>query len=474
MTGDLDTLLARMPKPAPADQLITRTLERIDDDRHGRVSVHTPAPLTVLVEQWMRELVREQRRMAHAVFGYAAAAVACMLLLGIMVNRQGEPRPLTISRPATNLSSADVGAAEAQVTALHRYLERGVLPPAEAVSTSAIVAYFSPVRATEGAPVALRASSAPMPGAEHKRLVRVTAVGATRPFNEHMPVTMVALVDVADAKHLVLARETLRALTRNFDSDDQLAIVIGGHTPRIVRSIDEVESTVANSGEGALDLAYAAVDNMTAEAKHLIVLTDGACDGLDNAATYMSTARFSMLRLGKWAPQRCQATDLARETRGVYAQADNIDEAVQLFANPLRRSLLPVVRDPQLRLTAHHAVRALGATAQDGELGAGEAMTAFFEVDADDADIVATVDFRGASVSTVVGSNAQDATHLTAAAASIGWALAAQNGESANAHLEAAEELLAMADIPHDARYKELGALLNEIRGALRTTTRVR
>jgi hypothetical protein len=463
----IDRLTKRLPAITPSDDLVARTLERIDDERNGRLATDArDARLTHLVEQWMRDLVQEQRNMAHAALGYFGAAVAMGLVLVMVMHRQTEaPRPLVLTRAQLTAPVPDVGDGGAQLATLRRYLDHGQLPPASTVDASALVAYFEPVPANDDSLVVLRASSAPMPGATDKRLVRVTAVGASRPWSEHVPVSIVAIVDVADEAHLALAREAMRALTHELDADDQVAIVRGGRTPRVVASMDDVTPVIENSGADALALAYAAADNMSAAAKHVVVLTDGACDGFKAADT---STHFSVLRLGRWSPEHCAAPQLARATRGVYAQADNIDEAVQLFANPLRRTMLPVLRDPVLQVAATHPARPLGGSARATELAAGETMTAFFEVDADD-ELVARVDSPSASVATRVAGEGQTATRMSAAAASIGWALTAESAASASAHLEAAAELLSTAEAPSSGRQIELAALLTDVRSAMRT-----
>jgi hypothetical protein len=181
----------------------------------------------------------------------------------------------------------------------------------------------------------------------------------------------------------------------------------------------------------------------------------------------------SILTLGETAVD-AQLAELVRDD--VHADLRELAEVREQFLDPMMRTMLPAARNVDVQLVASRGrVRAL-SEASLPQLGAGQVMTALYEVEGEP-ELTVRIDFQRlesgraelAEVSVAdIPESTSDDSKVAAAAAAFAFALQAARPSEAYAYLDGAETLLAGTRLPAIADERDRRMELSRLVGRAR------
>ncbi len=327
----------------------------------------------------------------------------------------------------TPLSTFSIDVDTAAYANVRRFLSDGQLPPADAVRVEELVNYFryDYPAPTGDAPVSISFDAGACPWNAAHRLVLIGLRGRPVPAAAPPARNLVFLIDVsgsmADADKLPLVQSALRLLTDTLTADDRVAIVVyagasglvlpptsGADRQRIHAAIDRLGAGGSTNGGEGIALAYAtARASFRAGAVNRVILaTDGDFNvGLtsEGALTQLierereSGVFLSVLGVGTGNLQDATMEMLADKGNGNYSYLDSLQEARRVLVKEAGGTLVTVAKDVKIQVEFNprlvHSYRLIGyenrvLQAEDfaddrkdaGELGAGHAVTALYEV----------------------------------------------------------------------------------------------
>jgi Ca-activated chloride channel family protein len=335
-------------------------------------------------------------------------------------------------------------------TLAREYLSRDLLPPAAAVRTEEFVnaqRYDDP--APRRGELTLVAEGAPSPFApgDDWRLLRFAVKGRELAARARRPANLTFVVDVSGSMNrenrLGLVQRSLGLLLDELGPDDRLALVVYGTRGRVVlpptrdreairEAIDGLRPEGSTNAEEGLRLGYEIAGEMyrASATNRVILCSDGVANvGADGPEPILA-------RIGDAARRGIELTtvgfgmgnyndglmeQLADQGDGRYHYVDTLDEARRIFVDELTGTLETIAKDAKAQVEFDPAVverwRLLGYDNREvadrdfrndrvdaGELGAGHAATALYEVrlapDVRAGDRVATLRLRWKSVAT--------------------------------------------------------------------------
>lgn len=325
------------------------------------------------------------------------------------------------------LSTFSIDVDAASYSNMRRYLNRGELPPADAIRTEELINYFSYnyPQPTGKDPVKITTEIGSCPWNKNHRLVRIGLKAKEIP-TEKLPVSnFVFLIDVSGSMYgpqrLGLVQSSLKLLVNNLRDADRVAIVVysgsagerlpstsGSDKQKIREAIDELTAGGSTAGGEGIKLAYKiAKKNFVKGGNNRIILcTDGdfnvgvsSNEGLENlieqerkSGVYLTVLGYGM---GNYKDSKMQI--LAEKGNGNHAYIDNLQEANRVLVNEFGATMHTVAKDVKLQIEFNpsqvQAYRLIGYEsrllkdedfnndAKDaGEMGAGHTITAFYEV----------------------------------------------------------------------------------------------
>jgi Ca-activated chloride channel family protein len=325
------------------------------------------------------------------------------------------------------LSTFSIDMDTASYANVRRFLDHGQLPPPDAVRIEEMINYFSyeyPAPA-DGEPLGLHGEVASCPWAKGHRLV-LTSLKA-RGIDEGLrpPANLTFLLDVSGSMDspdkLPLLVEAMKLLVRNLGQEDRVAIVTYAdhgqvHLPStpctkkgaILSALDELVASGSTNGASGLRNAYKiARGQYDFEAVNRVILaTDGDFNvGQTEKDKLVSLIReragdgiyLTVLGLGTGNLQDDRLEALADKGNGAYAYLDSFNEAYRVLVAQATGTLVTVAKDVKVQVEFNPAqvtaYRLIGyenrlLTAQDftdderdaGEMGAGQSVTALYEV----------------------------------------------------------------------------------------------
>jgi Ca-activated chloride channel homolog len=334
-------------------------------------------------------------------------------------------RFLTASGNPLSTFSIDVDAAS--YSNVRRFLSQGALPPADAVRLEELVNYFSYTYPdhTGSHPFAVSTDVGSCPWDRDHRLVRIGLQAKHVATRNLPPSNLVFLIDVSGSMQsedkLPLVKQAFRALVQELRPEDRVAIVVyagaaglvlpstsGADKATILEAIDRLEAGGSTAGGAGLRLAYdVARENYLPEGNNrLILATDGDFNvGLSSDAEMIrlvETRRgegtfLTVLGFGTGNLKDTKMEQMADKGNGHYAYIDNFREAHKVFVREFGGTLFTVAKDVKIQVEFNparvQAYRLLGYEnrvlakedfADDkkdaGEIGAGHAVTALYEV----------------------------------------------------------------------------------------------
>lgn len=327
----------------------------------------------------------------------------------------------------TPLSTFSIDVDAASYSNMRRFINKGELPPTDAVRTEELVNYFSYdyPKPTGNDPVRITMEAGACPWNNAHRLVRIGLKAKEIPTDNLPASNLVFLIDVSGsmwgANRLDLVKSSLKLLVNNLRDKDKVAIVTyagnagvkleatpGSDKQKIREAIDELTAGGSTAGGAGILLAYKiAKKNLIANGNNRIILcSDGdfnvgvsSAEGLEQliekerkSGVFLTVLGYGM---GNYKDKKIQV--LAEKGNGNHAYIDNLQEANRVLVGEFGATLHTVAKDVKLQVEFNpsqvQAYRLVGYEsrllkdedfnndAKDaGDMGAGHTVTAFYEV----------------------------------------------------------------------------------------------
>ncbi len=346
-------------------------------------------------------------------------------------------------------------------TLARSYLERGHLPPSEAIRVEEFVNYFGygdPAPRRGEFTITAEGGPSPFAAGPRYQLVRFGIKGREISAAERQPAMLIFVVDVSGSmqqeNRLGLVKRSLELLLDQLQPEDQVGLVVYGSRGQVLleptsdkyaieRSIQRLVPNGSTNAEEGLTLAYdlARTYRRRGAINRIILCSDGV-------ANVGRTGPESILqRIQNGADQGVELTtigfgmgnyndvlmeQLADQGDGSYAYVDTLDEARRIFVENLTGTLQTIASDAKVQVEfnpeAVSRYRLLGYENRDiaddrfrddsvdaGEIGAGHEVTALYEIklkeDVGRRDLLATLRLRYRSKAT--GEVVESAVDLT-------------------------------------------------------------
>lgn len=317
---------------------------------------------------------------------------------------------------------------------VRRYLNEGRLPPVDAVRVEEMLNYFN-YQFDDGkrlgtAPfmVATEVVDSPWDKADQDNKIVKVAIKAIDPNQSAQqlpPANLVFLVDISgsmsSSDKLPLAQSSLKLLTQQLRAQDSVSIVTysgitsvalpatgGDQKAKIIAAIDSLKAAGSTNGEDALKLAYNQAEQAMQKKgiNRIVMLTDGdfnvGISDVDEMLDLVKANRdrgisLSTVGFGRGNLNDYMMEQMANSGNGNYSYIDSLMEAKKVFNDELAATFNTVAKDVKIQVEFNPEVvsewRLIGyenrVLAEEdfnndkvdaGELGAGKAVIALFEV----------------------------------------------------------------------------------------------
>lgn len=343
-------------------------------------------------------------------------------------NAAANPVKVTAEEPVSTFS-IDVDTASYAV--VRSSLNNGFLPDPASVRVEEMVNYFPYSYAPPEDGQAFRPSIAVMqtPWNPDTRLVRIALQGAMPALADRPPLNLVFLIDTSgsmdEPNKLPLLKQSLALMLDRLQPQDQVAIVAyagsagqvlaptaANDRAAILGSLDRLAAGGSTAGAEGLQLAYQVAESMAAdgEVSRVLLATDGDFNvGLSDPEalkTYITDKRatgvyLSVLGFGRGNLDDATMQALAQNGNGTAAYIDTLNEARKVLVDQVAGALYPIADNVKIQVEWNPAqvaeyrligyeTRALrredfnNDKVDAGEIGAGTAVTALYEITAPD------------------------------------------------------------------------------------------
>ena len=337
-------------------------------------------------------------------------------------------------RPWQRVAEAPVSTFSASVDTgsyanVRRFLNRGALPPRDAVRVEELVNYFgydyAAPAANAATPFAVDARLVASPWHTERGLLRIAIKGQDLAKQSLPPANLIFLVDVSGSMgpqdRLPLVRAALHLLTNQLRAQDRVALVSYANGTKVVleatpgdkkdaihAAIDTLAAGGGTYGEAGIRLAYAqARAGFIAQGINRVLLaTDGDLNiGVTNAdelKTLVEGERkrgvgLTTLGVGDSNYNEALMKKLADVGDGSYHYLDTLQEAHKVLVNEMTSTLATIAQDLKLQIEFNPALvqeyRLVGYELNNltreqfnddkvdaGDIGAGHTVTALYEV----------------------------------------------------------------------------------------------
>lgn len=326
------------------------------------------------------------------------------------------------------LSTFSIDVDTASYANVRRFLASGTLPPAGAVRIEELVNYFDYAYAppAEGdAPFAVHVEVAGCPWNGEHRLARIALKGREIDFADRPLGNLVFLLDVSgsmqDENKLPYVKEAMRMLVDRLGENDRVAIAVYAGAAGLVlpsttadqreiifSAIDRLEAGGSTNGGEGIRLAYDTATHhlVPGGVNRVILCTDGdfnvgttsESDLVDLIESKAKSGVFlSVLGFGMGNYKDSMMEKLADKGNGNYAYIDTLSEARKVLVEQLAGTLITIAKDVKIQVDFNPAkvagYRLIGYenrllraedfkddTKDAGEIGAGHAVTALYEL----------------------------------------------------------------------------------------------
>ncbi|MSP91297.1 MAG: VWA domain-containing protein [Myxococcales bacterium] len=325
------------------------------------------------------------------------------------------------------LSTLSIDVDTAAYSNVRRFLTSGQLPPKDAVRIEELINYFPYAYPgpSDDEPFAVHTEVGAAPWNRSHRLVRVGIQGRRIDMRNLPPANLVFLIDVsgsmAPPDRLPLLQRSLALLTRSLRPQDKVAIVVyagaaglvlpstpGSNQAAILGALERLRAGGSTAGGAGLQLAYdvAAAQFGKGAANRVILCTDGDFNvGVSSDGELVeliekrraSGVFLTVLGFGTDNYQDGKMQKLADKGNGHHAYIDTLAEAQKVLVGEVGGTLLTIAQDVKIQVEFNPSMvkgyRLIGyenrlLAARDfnddkkdaGELGAGHAVTALYEI----------------------------------------------------------------------------------------------
>ncbi len=325
------------------------------------------------------------------------------------------------------LSTFSIDVDTAAYANVRRYLNQNSLPPVDAVRIEELINYFdydyAPPR--DEHPFSVHAEVTGCPWSPERRLLRIGLKAREIDVQQRPSSNLVFLIDVSgsmdEPTKLPLLKRSLSMLTERLGENDRVAIVVyagasglvlpsttANHRAMILGALDRLHAGGSTNGGAGIELAYqiAAQHFIPGGVNRVLLATDGDFNvGVsgrgDLTRLIEAKARtgvfLSVLGFGMGNLQDSTLEQLADKGNGNYAVIDTWEEARKVLVEQLSGTLVAVAKDVKIQIEFNpskvqgyrligYANRMLAAedfnddTKDAGEIGAGHAVTALYEI----------------------------------------------------------------------------------------------
>jgi Ca-activated chloride channel homolog len=325
------------------------------------------------------------------------------------------------------LSTFSIDVDAASYSNVRRYINEGQLPPKDAVRIEEMVNYFpyDYPQPTGDKPFSINTEVANAPWNPQHKLVQIGLQGKKISMEKLPPSNLVFLLDVSGSMNepnkLPLLKASLKLLVNELRPNDRVAIVVyagnaglvlpstpGSQKSKIIAALDKLEAGGSTAGgEGIIQAYKVARDNFLKDGNNRVILaTDGDFNvgvSSDDALVKLieqerkSGVFLTVLGLGMGNIKDSKMEQLADKGNGNYAYLDSIMEAKKVLVKEVGSTLFTIAKDVKIQVEFNpkqvQAYRLIGYENRvlankdfkddkkdAGELGAGHAVTALYEV----------------------------------------------------------------------------------------------
>jgi Ca-activated chloride channel family protein len=315
----------------------------------------------------------------------------------------------------------------ASYTMTRSFLERGTLPTEAAVRVEEVVnsfdyGYEAP---TDGRAFSIHAEAAPSPNRRGYHVLHVGIKGKAVQESERKAANLVFVVDVSGSmdqdNRLGLVKKSLRLLVEQLDEADKVGIVTYGSSAsevlaptsahnkeKILAVIDSLHTSGATNAEAGLRLGYQVASRTFRQGgiNRVILCSDGVANvGITGPQGILELVSkevrrgitVSTIGVGMGNYNDVLMEQLADKGNGNYYYVDKLASAQRVFVSQLSGTLQVIAKDAKIQVEFDKAAvsryRLIGyenrqLQAEDfdddsvdaGEIGAGHAVTAIYEV----------------------------------------------------------------------------------------------
>ncbi|MCR9295168.1 MAG: VWA domain-containing protein [bacterium] len=315
----------------------------------------------------------------------------------------------------------------ASYTNVRRMIQARSLPPAGAVRLEEMINYFRyQYPQPEGEhPFSVNAELAACPWNPKHELLRVGLQGRSIEFHQRQPCNLVFLLDVSGSmlapNKLPLVQSAMKLLVQELGAQDRVAIVVYAgasglvldstpveHSQEILAALERLSAGGTTNGGEGIRLAYqvARENFIQGGINRVLLCTDGDFNvGTTNQSELIeliqekaaSNVFLSVLGFGSGNLKDSTMEKLADLGNGNYSYIDSMLEARKVLVEEIGATLVTIAKDVKIQLDFNpqhvQSYRLLGYEnrlmdnqdfrddAKDaGEIGAGHAVTAFYEL----------------------------------------------------------------------------------------------
>ncbi len=325
------------------------------------------------------------------------------------------------------LSTFSIDVDTASYSNVRRYINQGSLPPKDAVRIEEMVNYFpyDYPQPTGDTPFSIDTEVASAPWNPQHKLVQIGLQGKKISMEKLPPNNLVFLLDVSGSMNelnkLPLLKSSLKLLVNELRPTDRVSIVVyagsaglvlpstpGNQKSKIIAALDKLEAGGSTAGgEGIVQAYKVARENFLKNGNNRVILaTDGdfnvGVSSDEGLVKLIETERKSgvfltVLGLGMGNVKDAKMEQLADKGNGNYAYIDNLMEAKKVLVKEFGSTLSTIAKDVKIQVEFNpklvRAYRLIGYENRvlankdfkddkkdAGELGAGHAVTALYEV----------------------------------------------------------------------------------------------
>lgn len=338
-----------------------------------------------------------------------------------------DPNPVNLVSE-TPVSTFSIDVDTAAYANVRRMLNRGQLPPSDAVRIEELINYFDYGYDAPGAddhPFATSVTVTPSPWANGRELIHIGIQGRDLPAGDRPPMNLTLLMDVSGSMSspdkLPLAKQALGKLIPQLTRDDTISMVVyagaagqvlgptSGFEPKKIRcALENLQAGGSTAGGAGLALAYdLAEQNLRpGGVNRVMILTDGDFNvGVvqdDKLEDFIARKRktgiyLSVMGFGQGNYNDALMQTLAQAGNGIAGYVDTEAEAEKLFRDDLAGNMFPIADDVKIQIEFNPAqvaeYRLIGYETRllaredfnndavdAGDIGAGANVTALYEI----------------------------------------------------------------------------------------------